>query len=105
MTYAIIEPTIRDWAAAHDLQVCDEFGGVPRRFCYVSGGPHECFQVSVEPPQQGAVLVNVWSVETDDDADLHEVWSVQVGDLRLALEAALRQIEAWRSRPRSAACS
>jgi hypothetical protein len=34
------------------------------RFCYVSGGPHECFQVSIERPEGTEVLVNAWTAQS-----------------------------------------
>ncbi|HEY2047908.1 MAG TPA: hypothetical protein VGH03_01090 [Caulobacteraceae bacterium] len=100
MTYSIVDAEIYAWAERHGLKVCTEFAGAPRRFCYVSGGEHECFQVSIEPPEDGAVTVNAWDVETQDDAELHRQWRVALGDLDPTLEAALRQIVDWKSRPR-----
>lgn len=100
MSYATIDAVIAEWAAAHGLKLCTEFGG-PARFCYVSGGEHECFQVSVDPPQGETVTVNAWSIETEDDAELHRHWRVPTADLRSALEVALEQISAWSARPLS----
>ena len=42
----------------HELKLVTEFGGEERRFCYVTGGPQECFQVSIEPPHESETLVN-----------------------------------------------
>ena len=100
MAYSAIDPTIIAWAEAHGLKLCNEFGGVPRRFCYVSGGPHECFQVSIERPEGTEVLVNAWSIETTDDSELHHERTVPIGDLKLTLEAALNKIGEWKVRPR-----
>lgn len=103
MAYATIDAMIREWAERHSLVLNTEFGGRERRFCYVSGGPQECFQVSIEPPEAARVLVNAWSIETIDDAELHKSWTVDAPDLVQALDAALKQVRAWDARPKGAA--
>ena len=103
MAYSTIDAVIRQWAARHSLVLNTEFGGRERRFCYVSGGQQECFQVSIEPPEAGSVLVNAWSIETIDDAELQESWTVDAHELPQALDAALKQVRAWDTRPKSAA--
>ena len=52
MSYEAIDEVIRAWAEGHGLTLCTEFAG-PRRFSYVNAGPRECFQVSIEPPEDG----------------------------------------------------
>ena len=101
MSYDTVDDAITTWAHTHRLILCTKFGGIPRRFCYVSGDEHECFQVSIEPPDAGAIIVNAWDVETEDDAELHRQWQVPLGDLVPTLEAALKQIAVWRARPRT----
>jgi hypothetical protein len=103
VAYSEIDAVIREWSERHRLALNTEFGGQERRFCYVSGGPKECFQVSIEPPESGRVLVNAWSVETIDDAELHESWTVEILDLPQSLEVALRQVSAWNARPKGPA--
>jgi hypothetical protein len=76
------------------------FDGQPRRFCYVSAGKDECFQVSIEPPEDGIITVNAWDVETHDDAEFHRAWQVPTSALEPTLDAALRQIADWAARPR-----
>ncbi len=100
VTYSDIDPAIDAWAARHGLVINPEFGGEARRFTYVTGGPRECFQISVEPPDQGMVTVNAWDVETLDEAQLHESWTVPAGDVDSALESAARRVAAWRTRRR-----
>jgi hypothetical protein len=101
MSYAAVDAEIDAWAKRHGLRLCTEFGGVPRRFCYVSSGAHESFQVSIEPPEGGTITVNAWDIEIDDDAELHQQWRVAIGDLIPTLDEALRQIAGWASRPRN----
>jgi len=76
------------------------FGGREARFCYVSAGQDESYQISVEPPEGGHVVVNLWSVETRNDEEFHRQWKVPVCDLEPALEEALAQIRSWGERDR-----
>lgn len=101
LSYDTIDGPIAAWADRHGLIFCTEVGGATRRFCYVSGDEHECFQISVEPPDGGIVAVDAWDVETEDDAELHQRWQVPAESIVEALDAALAQIAVWRSRLRS----
>src|SRR4051812_22475759 len=101
--YAAVDPAIRSWADQHELRLSMEFGGQERRFCYVTGGPQECFQISIEPPEGSKVLVNAWSIETIDDEELHESWLVPVAEVSSALKLALDKIGAWNARPKGPA--
>ena len=100
--YQIIDPVIDAWCAKHRLVLFNEFGGQPRRFIYTSGAV-ECFQISIEPPEisgtEEIVRVNLWSIETVDDAEIHHVWLVPTGDLGTALEIALETAEMLKMRP------
>jgi len=100
MVYAAVDPAINAWAEQHGLKLSTEFGGQERRFCYLTGGPQECFQVSIEPPQGAKVLVNAWSIETIDDAELHESWLAPVEEVSSALNQAFDKIMAWNVRPK-----
>jgi len=98
MTYESIDPIIDGWSREHSLRIVPEFGGVPRRFCYVSGGIDESFQISIEPPAGEAVVVKAWSVETRDDQEFHEQWTASAATLRSTLEEALATISKWKER-------
>lgn len=98
MSYEAVDDVISAWAASRGLTLSTEFGGRPRRFCYVTGSRAECFQVSIEPPEDGLIAINAWDVETSDDTSLHRAWQVPVGDLYPALEEALEQIARWGQR-------
>lgn len=103
MAYTLIDPVITAWADRHALKLFSEFGGEQRRFSYVSGGPQECFQISIEPPEEGEVSVSAWSMETIDDAELQESWRVTVDELATTLDLALAKIGAWTTRPKAPA--
>ena len=98
MVYEALDPVINAWVQKHELKLATEFVGEERRYCYVTGGPQECFQVSIEPPQGSEVLVNAWSIETIDDVELHDSWLVHPDGLAGALDLALDKIGAWKAR-------
>jgi hypothetical protein len=102
MGYEAVDDGISAWAARHSLTLSTEFGGQPRRFCYVSGGKAESFQVSIEPPEDGIITVNAWDVETSDDAQFHRKWQVPISDLSSTLDKAVEQIARWARRDRQA---
>ena len=64
MPYRDIDPIIAAWAALHDLVLFSD----ARRFCHTSSASGECFQLVVEPPSSGSVMISAWSIETKDDA-------------------------------------
>jgi hypothetical protein len=78
MIYAEVDPAITAWARQHGLKLRTEWADAEARFCYVSGGQHECFQVSVEHPHAGKIVVHARSIETIDDVKLHEFWLVEI---------------------------
>jgi hypothetical protein len=101
MSYEAVDNVISAWAVRHGLTLNTEFGSQPRRFCYVSAGKAECFQVSIEPPKNGIITVNAWDVETHHDAEFHRAWQAQTSLLEPTLDAALKQIADWAARPRN----
>ena len=54
MIYAEVDPAITAWVRQHGLKLWTEWADAEARFCYVSGGQQECFQVSVKHPHAGA---------------------------------------------------
>ena len=100
MSYEAVDGFINSWIEDRDLTLFRAFAGRPERYWYVSGG-RECFQISVAPPEGGVVMVNAWSVETDDDAEMHEAWSVPMDEISTALADAHAQIEEWLTRAKT----
>jgi hypothetical protein len=101
MSYEAVDDVISAWAGSHGVTLSKEFGGQPRRFCYISAGKDECFQASIEPPDDGFITVNAWDVETHDDAEFHQAWRAPLSALRPTLDASLKQIADWAARPRN----
>lgn len=99
--YADVDGTIDRWVARNNLTLCRKWAG-EARFWYTSRGD-ECFQVSVDQPSNGSVTVHAWSIETDDDAELHGEWSLALTNLEQALIAATELIDLWSKRQRVSA--
>lgn len=96
--YAAIDAVIESWVRRHGLALNTEWQG-EARFWYTSRG-RECFQISVAPPIAEVVTVHAWSVETDDDAEFHGQWRVNLPDLEGALATATSSIDLWSGRVR-----
>lgn len=76
-----------------------EWAGEPSRFFHLLGDPPwECFQVVIFPPEQGVVVVQAASIDTNDGAELLEIWRGPEDDLDTLLDTAIAQIETWKRR-------
>jgi hypothetical protein len=96
--YAEIDDAIENWVERNGLTLCREWQG-EARFWYTARLA-ESFQIAVDPPVDGMVSVHAWSVETDDNAELHGEWSVGVVNLERALATATKLIDLWSRRDR-----
>ena len=92
MSYAVIDQTIRDWAAANVKTLFLDSAGAEARFCYLSSPHGECYQISIGQPENERVSVRVHAIETIDDMEGHLEWIVPIARLRDArLTAEYRQ--------------
>ena len=101
--YVEVDDVIEAWVKATDSTLFTEWAGQPARFFYVPGTPpFECFQVSVQAPENGQTSVTARAIDTNDDAEeeLDQTWEGPIGDLDGMLKAALAAIEAWKVRER-----
>jgi len=101
MSYAGVDQILRAWSAANVKELFVEWGGEEARFCYLSSPQGECYQISVDPPENDLVRIHVRAIETLDDMKAHLEWYVSVPDLEAALDAAkVTLVEClWRRRP------
>ena len=98
MTYELIDPTIQAWVEENGLTLFTSVDEREARYCFRSSPKGECFQISLEKPRSGHVKVHAWSIETIDDEELHQMWTVGVAELRSALDNALIQLDEWMNR-------
>jgi hypothetical protein len=98
MSYAAVDLTIREWAEANVKKLFVEWAGAEARFCYLSSPQGECYQITIDPPENDLVKVHVFAVETLDDMEAHLEWNVQISDLRDALDTAAKTVREclWR---------
>ena len=61
--------------------------------------PLECFQISIQPPFAGRIVVSAHSVDTDDDSEHHRTWEGPVDNLAAMLEEATEAVRIWVNRP------
>jgi hypothetical protein len=101
MSYAAIDHAIRAWADANAFSLCLTWADHEARFCYLSSPKGECYQISVDPPENELVKVHVWAVETLDDMEAHLEWIVSIPELSAALDIAHKTVREclWRRQP------
>ncbi|WP_426164712.1 hypothetical protein [Sandarakinorhabdus sp. DWP1-3-1] len=102
-SYAEIDPIIEKWVAALDTQLCTECADAPARFFYTGGDPpFECFQISVDAPENNRVAVHATAIDTNDGTDeaLDRTWTGSIVDFDNMMRIAVETVSAWKSRSR-----
>jgi len=101
MSYAAVDQTIREWTDANVKKLFVERADAEARFCYLSSSQGECYQISIDAPENELVRVHVSAVETLDDMEAHLEWTVPISQLRAALDTAKKTIVEclWRREP------
>lgn len=92
MSYAAIDQIVREWADANVKAMFTEWAGQEARFCYLSSPQGECYQISIEAPENESVRVRVHGIETLDDVEAHLEWLVPVTRLRDTLDTAKQTV-------------
>jgi len=95
VAYELVDNVINAWVKRHAFTLFDEFGGLPRRFVYLSGDEGECCQISIDPPVFGEIALYAFGVETRDDEEMEMRWQVPLTDLERALEDAVTAVKHW----------
>jgi hypothetical protein len=98
--YSIIDPIIDAWVVKNGFSLFDRIqGGAPSfRSIYLSSQKGECFQIWVDAPASGRVSIHAADVETRNDEELRQDWTVSLVELPSALEAAVRHVRNWMER-------
>jgi hypothetical protein len=98
--YDEVDAAIHAWADANVKELFEECAGEPARFAYLPGvRPFECFQIWVEPPIAGCIVVSAASVDTDDGSEHHHIWEGPVDRLVIMLDEATEAVRGWVNRP------
>jgi hypothetical protein len=93
--YSAIDTVLHAWVKAHSKKLFTSVAGRQDRFFYVSSDRGECFQISIDAPKEASVAVDAWTIETLDDRELHERWTVPIDDLYRTLDLALKKVHEW----------
>jgi hypothetical protein len=97
--YSIIDAQLDRRAAENGWAVVREWAEAPARFFYIGGlAPFDCFQISVEPPADDAVVVTARSVDTNYDQEFEQTWRGEVAEFDSFLTSAVALVETWKSR-------
>ena len=98
--YAEVDPVIDAWAQATVKKLFTEWADQPARFAYLPGlRSFESFQISIDPPVAGRVVVVARSVDTDDESKFDQRWEDATDALPAILEEATATVQKWVSRP------
>jgi hypothetical protein len=98
--YSRIDPIIDKWVAALGTKLFTEWAGGPARFFYTSGtAPFDCFQISVDAPENERVSVHAKVIDANDDRndELEQTWTGSIEEFDSMMSAAVRTIDTWKS--------
>ena len=99
--YADLDPTIGKWVEATSSTLFTEWAGKPSRYFHLPGEPPcECFQIVVFPPAGTDVTVQAASLDTNDGAEMMQVWKGSTACLNDILAVAVATVEQWKARPK-----
>jgi hypothetical protein len=101
MGYSEVDPMIKAWTERHGFTLYDRyegFPGVPLRLVYLSSSEGECFRIWIDEPKSGQVSIGAADVETRNDEELRQDWSIPVENLGAALEDAVTRVRKWMGR-------
>lgn len=97
--YEDVDATIAAWASTNVKKLFDERAGKPARFAYLPGlRPLECFQIWVQPPAAGRIVVSAASVDTADGSEHHRTWEGPIDSLTAMLNDATAAVREWTNR-------
>ena len=99
--YSDLDPTIARWVKATGSTLFTEWAGQPSRYFHLPGEPpFECFQIVVFSPADADVVVQAASIDTNDNAELLQLWEGPVATLDDMLALAVATVEQWKVRQR-----
>lgn len=104
MSYVEIDPIIAAWVERHNFTLVDHYEGNTEqefRAVYLSSPLGECCQIWIDVPNSGVVDLHVGDIETKQDEELRQDWSVSVSELENALENAVEFVQKWFRRSNS----
>ena len=98
--YATVDEVIEAWAdkAGAALGRASAAGGEARFFHLPGDPPHECFQIAIFPPEDNHITVQAASIDTNDGAEMLEVWKAPIDRLGALLENAVAVVQTWQGR-------
>ena len=95
MTYQEIDHHITEWADRHRLKLHTLWEDRPARFAYVSSEAGECFQISIDAPQDGRTCVYAACVEGRIEDHPLEDWRIATDKLAATLEEVFHTVTGW----------
>ncbi|MBN8809602.1 MAG: hypothetical protein J0I47_15390 [Sphingomonas sp.] len=91
-----MDEVIETWAVTNVKKLFDKWAGKSARFAYSSGlRPFEYFQISINPPCEGHVVISARSIDTDDDTEFEREWEGATDKLAAMLNDATKTVMDW----------
>lgn len=94
--YSPVDECIKAWAERNSLTLFTQQADREIRCIYVSSKAGECYQIWIDPPDNGEIAVHAACVEgrRDTEGALQD-WGAPISRLDSSLEAALRSVIEW----------
>lgn len=102
--FSEIDDVIAMWVRTANTTLHTEWAGAPARFFPIPGDPpFECFQISVQAPEDERTSVTARAIDTNDDIEeqMEYTWRGPIVDLDEMLRAAVALVGSWKIRDRS----
>lgn len=84
---------LEGWARRNDIVLLDVSGKPSLRVFYLSEGS-ECLQAVVEEQQQG-FRVDIWSIETINDEEVHHSYVIPTAEVTRKLDEIVAKMRSW----------
>lgn len=94
--YSPVDDCIRAWVERNSLKLFTRQADREIRCAYVSSKAGECYQIWIDPPKDGEIVVHAACVEgrRDTEGALQD-WGTPISKLDSSLESALRSVIEW----------
>jgi hypothetical protein len=95
MSYAPVDEEIKAWADRHSLALHTMWAGREIRNAYVSSKAGECFQIWIDPPVNGRIVVRADCLEGRHENEAPQAWDTAATGLQATLDAVFQTVLGW----------
>jgi hypothetical protein len=92
MGYSEIDMVIKVWVKRNKLYLLIGTDAEPNRIVHYSNSVPECYQISIEVPENECVNIRIRMIEGNDYFEICSSWRVSINNLELALNQIINRI-------------